>query len=253
MTASGEVAGTQVVRRIGLLLRAIATRNRDGVRLVDLVKAVELDQSTAHRLLKALAVEGIVRQDAESKRYHLGALIYECGLAIKPEFDIRLAAKNALRRIAAFTEDTVYLVARNQHESVCLDRIEGNYPVKVLTLDTGGRRPLGTNASGLAILGSLRQDEIDLIIAHNESAYSKYGDMNAQRVRRELEAFWQRGYVSITIAAGTATVGLPILAPGGDPLAAIAVAAIESRMSPERQEQIAKFVRKEIAGIGVPA
>ncbi|TAL81927.1 MAG: IclR family transcriptional regulator [Candidimonas sp.] len=244
---NNEVVGAQVIKRASQLLREIASRNDQGVRLVDIYKSVGLGQSTAHRLLKALAVEGFVLQDEGSKRYRLGPLIFEFGLAIKSKFDLRAAAQDAMERIAAFTEDTVYLVVRSRYESVCIDRIEGNYPVKVLSLDIGGRRPLGTNASGLSILRSLPPAQVEKIIAYNETAYSRFANFSASRVYKELAASNTRGYVSVTVAAGTSAVGLPICGPDRLPLAAIAVAAVESRMSPGRQTEIVDFMRKEIA------
>ncbi len=244
-----EVAGAQVVKRIGVLLKAIASRNSQGSRLVDLYRAANLEQSTAHRLLKALMLEGLVQQNASSKRYYLGPAIVELSFAIKPTVDIRDLARDAMERIATFSEDTVYLLIRSRYESVCIDRLEGSYPVKVLSLDIGGRRPLGANASGLSILGSLPQDEIDRVIDHNKDIYPRYGLFTAERVRHQLADFKERGYVCTQLAPGTATVGLPILNPDGTPVAAISVAAIESRMHAERQLEIIEFVRQEIAKI----
>jgi len=57
-----------------------------------------------------------------------------------------------LRAFAEEVGDTVYLVVRSGMEAVCLERIEGPSPVRVLTLDSGSRRPLGLGAGGLAIL-----------------------------------------------------------------------------------------------------
>lgn len=246
-----EVAGAQVVKRLSLLLREIASRNDQGVRLVDVYKSVGLGQSTVHRLLKALIVEGLIIQDENSKRYYLGPLIVELGLAIKFKFDIRALAQDAMERIATFTEDTVYLVVRSRYESVCVERLEGNYPVKVLTLDVGGRRPLGTNASGLSILGSLPPAQVEKIIEHNEAAYPRFAGFTASRVREELQASRARAYVAVSVATGTAAIGLPICGPDGVALAAIAVAAIESRMSSVRQVEIINFMRKEIAKLEV--
>ncbi|HBP27965.1 MAG: IclR family transcriptional regulator [Advenella sp.] len=245
--AMDEIAGAQVVKRISALLKAIASRNAQGSRLVDLYRALNLGQSTVHRLLKALVVEGLVQQNIDSKRYFLGPSIFEFSLAVKPTLDIRALAHDAMERIATFSEDTVYLLIRSRYESVCIERMEGSYPVKVLSLDIGGRRPLGANASGLTILGSLAQDEIDRIIEHNKDIYPRYGMFTVERVRQKLAEFKEHGYVCTQLAPGTLTVGLPILSSDGTPVAAISVAAIEGRMQESRQEEIVDFVRNEIA------
>ncbi|HUY01758.1 MAG TPA: helix-turn-helix domain-containing protein, partial [Rhodocyclaceae bacterium] len=55
-------AGTQSIERAAQVLRIIASRNSVGLRLVDISKQAKLARPTAHRILKCLMVEGLVRQ-----------------------------------------------------------------------------------------------------------------------------------------------------------------------------------------------
>lgn len=64
--------GTQSLERAIALLRAVAAAEPDGARLADLMAGAGLSKATAHRLLMALAREGLVEQDAASRRYHPG-------------------------------------------------------------------------------------------------------------------------------------------------------------------------------------
>jgi len=249
MTKSAPVQGTQVVKRIANLMREVAQRNEQGARLVDLCRTVQLEQPTAHRLLKALAAEGLVVQHPESKRYQLGPLVSELGLAVQTAFDVRALAHETLERIASFTKDTVYLLVQSRYESVCLDRREGSYPIKVLTLDVGGRRPLGSNASGVCLLGSLPEEEMEGILQHNASLYPQYEGLSEAKVRSYVQEFKARGYADVSIAPGTRTVGLAIKGPNGRPIAAIAVAAVEGRMQSPRNEEIVQFVLKEVVAL----
>lgn len=246
MATRGTVQGTQVVKRIAALLRHVGHGNEKGIRLVDLCKAVNLEQPTAHRMLKALAVEGLVLQCPRSKRYQLGPLIAELGLAVQNKLDIREFARESLERIAAITEDTAYLIVQSRYEAVCLDRIVGSYPVKVLTLEVGGRRPLGTNASGICILGCLPESEREEIITHNTSLYEQCEGWNVQRVRDSVADFKSRGHAHVSITQGTTSLGLPVKGPNGRPLAGIAVSAIDSRIAAPRYEKIIQTMQKEI-------
>lgn len=72
-TAPTAAGGTQSLERAIALLRAVAAQAPDGARLADLVAGSGLSKATTHRLLTALAREGLVEQDARSRRYHLGA------------------------------------------------------------------------------------------------------------------------------------------------------------------------------------
>ena len=45
------------------------------------------------------------------------------------------------------------------------------------------------------------------------------------------------------------SVGLPVPNPYGPPFAAVSLGAINSRMAPERQREIAAVLRSEVAGV----
>ena len=152
------------VERSLQLVRLLATAGRRGLALTDLARMTDLSHSTVHRLLQQLVSERLASQMDQSRRYALGPLAYELGIAAAPRFDIWQPARALLRAFAEEVGDTVYLVVRSGREAVCLERIEGPSPVRVLTLDTGSRRPLGLGAGGLAILAALPEDERQLVI-----------------------------------------------------------------------------------------
>ncbi|MGF7176361.1 AMP-binding protein [Azospirillum doebereinerae] len=64
--------GTQSLERAIALLRAVAASDPEGARLADLMAGAGLSKATTHRLLTALAREGLIEQDAGSRRYHPG-------------------------------------------------------------------------------------------------------------------------------------------------------------------------------------
>ena len=57
------VRGAQSVHRVALLLRAIASSQEAGSRLVHLARQTNLERPTIHRLLRGLIHEGLVDQD----------------------------------------------------------------------------------------------------------------------------------------------------------------------------------------------
>jgi len=70
--SSAGTGGTQSLERAIALLRMVAAGSPDGARLTDLMAGTGLSKATVHRLLAALAREGLVEQDAASRRYFLG-------------------------------------------------------------------------------------------------------------------------------------------------------------------------------------
>lgn len=250
-TSAPEVSGTQSIQRAIGLLRAIASRGRTGSRLVDLAQHSRLSGPTIHRMLKCLMTENIVTQDPESRRYFLGPLIFELGLAAAPQFNLRQICEPALLRIAQKTGDTVFLIARSGFDAVCIDRKEGNFPIKALTLDVGTRRPLGVGAGGMALLLPLPEDQIEKIAAGNATRLKQHGNLNVPLLMGRIRRSKELGYAlnDRQETPGAVSLALAIMNPYGPPYAAISIAAISSRMSTERQKEIISVLRTEVRSL----
>jgi DNA-binding IclR family transcriptional regulator len=246
-----EISGAQSIHRAIVLLRAIASRGRAGSRLLDLAKHAKLKAPTAHRILRCLVAENIVAQDPETHRYRLGHLVFELGLAAAPQFNLREIVEPSLRRVAEKTGDTAFLTARSGFDTVCLDRQEGAFPIKALTLDVGTRRPLGVGAGGMALLIPLADAEIERIVAANGTRLKDYGKLNVPIVVNMIARGKQLGYAlnDRQETPGVISIGVPVANRYGPPYAAISVGAISSRMSGERQKEIAAIVKSEVRSL----
>ena len=228
--------GTQAIQRCAALLRLITTYNRNGMRLVDLYRSTNLTRPTAHRLLQALVAEGFVRQDTRSKRYFLGSLTYEMGVAAAAPYtyDLRDICQPHLREVADQTGDTVFLTVRSGFDGVCIARTEGAFPIKVFVLDVGRRRPLNIGAGALAIMSALSDDEIQRICLANqekiEQAYPRFDlDEMWQRIRQARK---QGHYVNDVLEVDAVrAVGVAILDPHQRPIGAISISALKNRLS----------------------
>lgn len=243
--------GTQTIQRASMLVRLIASRSSTGMRLADVVQHSRLERPTVHRILKCLVDEGFLLHDAASHHYFLGPLIFELGLASSPQFNLTGICRPSLQRIADKTGDTVFLSVRSGHDSVCIDRREGTFPIKALTLEIGARRPLGVGAGGLALMLRLSDDAVDEIVRANATRLQAFNKLTVPALLKMLRRSQQLGYAlnDTHITAGATTLGLPIVNRWGHPFASISMAAISSRMSPQRQGELVHILRTEIAAI----
>lgn len=247
-THQSQRAGTQSIERASLVMRVIASRNGVGMRLVDVSRFAKLEQSTTHRILKCLISEGMIKRDAQTRRYHLGPLIFELGLAAASEFNIRAICHPSLVRLSEKTGDTVFLTVRSGFDTVCIDRREGAFPIKTLTLDVGTRRPLGVGAGGIALLMLLPDRTIDEIVNANALQLVNYSDLTVPAVHHLVRQSRELGYAlnDRHITPGATSVGMAIRSQYRVPFLAISVGAISSRMGSERQRELAGYLREEI-------
>lgn len=241
-------SGTQSIQRAARLLRELAARNRQGMRLIDIAQSSGLQRPTVHRMLKCLAAENLVSQDPQSRRYYLGPLVFELGITAGPRFNIRDLCSDALDRVAAETGDTVFLIIRSGDDSLCVDRREGAFPIKTFTVDVGVRRPLGVGAGGLAILTALPDEEIDATIERIASRLPAYGRLTAPELQALVKRARKIGYVlnDVRTLSGVTAIGVPILDANARPIAAMSVSAINARMTATRQRELAELLRREI-------
>ena len=243
--------GTQSIQRAAFLLRLIAANNKAGLRLVDLVRHSGLEQPTVHRMLKAMIAENMVIQSVENRRYFLGPILFELGLAAEQHYGLREICQSSLVRIAEKTGDTVFLTVRRGREAVCIDRKDGAFPVKVFTLNVGDRRALGVGAGGLAILAELPEIDAEQVIEGNSKILGLVGGLNAKEMKQRVAQARGQGYGihDVLNVSGVKAVGVAIKNAEGDPFAALSISAVATRIANQRIEELVVLLRKEASVI----
>jgi DNA-binding IclR family transcriptional regulator len=231
--------GAQSVQRAIALLRAVAHRNDSGARLSNLARDVGLHPATARRLLSVLTAEGLTSFDPISKIYKIGIALYHLGSSAN-QFTIREQFRSRLEKIANTTEDTVFLIIRSGNDCICIDRIEGKFPIRALTIDVGVSRPLGVGAGSLALIAFLPKEEFEAVVTANAHRYKMYDNLTADVIREMGHKSQKRGYVASQgiFWPGVTSLSVPVFDQNRNLVAAITVTAISSRMTRERQKMV---------------
>jgi len=248
MNGAARPDETGVLERSIQLLKLLAAAGKHGMALTRLSAATGLANSTVHRLLGQLCAQGMVVQHDASKRYALGPLVFELGLAASSSFDPRDRCAPFLRRLAEEVRDTVYLTMRSGSDAVCVDRHEGPSPVRVLTLDVGSRRPLGMGAGGLAMLAYAQDSEREELIQKLCKRRLGRREQFEAELRTAVQACRRNGYAFIRnrVNPGVSAVGVPLLNSLDQPIAAVSVAAIDARMRPARVTALAALLQQRV-------
>lgn len=236
-----------VIERATHLLKLLATAGRRGMGLSDIAKASALANSTAHRLLQQLIQARLVMQPESGRRYALGPLAFELGLAAAASFDLRHYCRRGMEHLAETLGDTVYLSVRSGFEAVCQERVEGPSPIRVNTLEIGSRRPLGMGAGGLAILAYLPAEEFDEVMSHVSGQVEQAAKLSTQDLHQSVHATRKQGYSFIRnrVTLGVTAIGVPVFDSLDRPIAAISIAAIDERMRGDRVDTLATNLRQQ--------
>lgn len=244
--------GTQLIHRSAMILRVLAANNRLGMRLVDIYRAAQLERPTAHRILQGLVAEQLIRQDHRSKRYFLGNLLYEIGLAAAPGQSLRDISHPYVQALAEQTGDTVFLCVRSGFDAVCIDRQEGAHPIKAFVLDVGRRRPVNVGASGMAILSALpKAQAANIIKVNHERTVERYPQYSVKSLEERLARARKTGFVvnDVLEVPGVRAVAMAIRDTSGQPIGAISVSAVIARLESTRLEMVRSYIGSAVAEI----
>jgi DNA-binding IclR family transcriptional regulator len=248
-----ETAGAQSVRRALAVLRVVAAGQERGVRLIDAVSQTGLSRPTVHRILKVLVEEGAVEQDLSTRRYLIGGEVSLLGLARSTRFPIRAIAEPHLRHLSDVLGDTAFLTIRNGADSICIDRRPGSFPVKVLSIEVGARRPLGVGVSGLMLLAALPSEEAEKVVRQNARRLHELQidpeDLLARARNADAQGF---AYAKIGVVQGSRAVAVPVRA-NGRTVAGLAIATITERLPEDRVAVVVHHMNECASLIGAQA
>lgn len=242
-----STSDTGTLKRGVLLLKLLATAGPRGLPLTEIAARANLPHPSAHRVLQQLGAERLVDRHPELRRYRLGPLAFELGIAGSTMYDIRDLCEPSMQTLARATGDTIYLIVRSGFDAVCMHRHEGSFPIRALVLEVGSRRPLGVGAGGLAILSALAPARAEEILQVNAVRYPAYGGIDVAWLRAAIQQTQRDGYATISEKAtpGMTAIGVPILGPAGEPIGAISIAAISQRMAVKRRVELARLLRAQ--------
>lgn len=240
----------QTVMRAADVLRLVG-RLREA-RFSDLARETGLPNPTLRRLLVSLIEAQLVYHDKEQARYRLGSEAYVLGQLARPHFSFHDLARDSLARLAELSGDCAFLSALEGLSTVCLHREEGKYPIRTHVLNVGDRHPLGLGAAALAILSVLPDAEVeDILNANAESIRKTCAELDVPALS-QLVADARATGVALNpglVFPGSWAIAAAIRAPSGEILGALTIAAIESRMAPERQKELTGPLLDEVRHI----
>lgn len=238
----------QNIGRACSALAALAQASENGLRFADVERETGLSKATTHRLMLGLVDKGLADFDEERGRYYLGMRLFMWSAAAGERFAISRNIGAALDSLAQKTEDTVYLMMRNGADAICLDRREGSFPIRTLTLRVGDRRPLGIGAGSMAILASMPHADIEHALELGTAERARYGIADRELYKMMATAR-QRGYAFYNgqIIPSMSAVGVPLFDDRGAAIASLSVAALSERLAPARRDEVTKLLQQEAA------
>ena len=205
-----RITGVGVLDRAMTLIELLT----DGPRTLRWLSAESgLPRPTAHRLLVALEVHGLVARD-DSGAFRLGPRLTELAFRADPALDLAALAGPVLARLHEATGESVQLYVRSGDQRLCIAARDAGTGLRD-SVPVGALLPLAAGSGGKVLL-----------------AWAADADRFDAAPASELAAIRARGWAASVAERepGVASVSAPVLLPDGTLAAAVCVSGPVSRL-----------------------
>ncbi|MCP3406956.1 IclR family transcriptional regulator [Bradyrhizobium sp. CCGB01] len=240
--------GVQSVDRALSILETLA-EDDEGYRLSDLAVRTGLSASTVHRLLATLESRRFVQFDRAESKWHVGVRSFTVGASFARRRNFSAQAIPYLRKLRDLTRETANLAVVDDEFIIVLTRMESREIMRSLT-QVGGRVAMVTSGVGKAVLATYSDEDVGAVIRHHGMPrLTEKSIVRPSDLFKELEKIRKQGYALDDEEAcmGLRCIAAVVYNDCGEPLAAISVSGMTSRLTDDRLPEIGQIVR-EVAG-----
>ena len=232
----------------GLRVLELLASSPAPVRLSQIARDLDLQKSSAHRVLRQLVDAGYVAQDPNSGLYASTLKVWELGSAVVGSLPIKQAAAGALQELHRATSETVSLTVRDGDDVLYLDKIVAPRPIG-FTTRVGSRVPAPLTASGRAMLAYEADAEA---VIERVAARVGPGSLDVRRALADVKRARKDGYLvgRGRIERGIVGIAAAVPGPGRGAVAGLTVSAPVQRLDEGRQAAIVEALLAAAAGLG---
>ncbi|MDL2249706.1 IclR family transcriptional regulator [Lachnospiraceae bacterium OttesenSCG-928-J05] len=233
----------QVADKLFAVIELLAAKGAMG--LMDLSNKLELNKTTAHRLLNSLVYMGYVFQEPSTHKYRLSFKI--CGLSnqILNNIDIARVVRPYLRELVNLTGETVHLVQLDGMNAVYIDKIESTNNSIRLVSQLGKQLPLYCSGVGKALLAEMPSEKVARIWNESEIvSLTPHTIVDFSELESELKKISKSGYAidNEENEEGIRCVAASLGTKGSESDYAFSLSAPVYRMDDKRMAEIAKHI-----------
>ena len=205
------------------------------VSTADIVTALGIPKTTAHRLVSNLEEFGFLEHGMERGRYQIGPRLLELATNILAASTSHGPIHALLMELSRRTAETASLGVMRGSEVVYIDSAIGNSPL-TLNFQKGHRAPAHCTSSGRVFLAHMEKKQLDAYMLSGPwEPITPYTIVDPDRLRQEIEQVRKQGYATndSEFAIGVVGAAVPIAGPNGRIIACLSISAPKARKSLE--------------------
>jgi DNA-binding IclR family transcriptional regulator len=228
---------------------------RGGAGVTAIAAELGVHKSTAFRLIAALEGGGLIEQEGERGKYHLGRGILRLAAASAARLELPTESRQVCRRLAAELGEAINVAILDSGEATHL--LQEYAPSAITGRNwVGQRTPLHATANGKVLLAYADPVIIKEVLASELQRYTEHTVTDAPSLDAELARVRERGWASTAeeFEIGLNALAAPVYDGTGEVVAAVGVSGPSYRLTqesfPSAAEQLLAGAREISARLG---
>jgi IclR family transcriptional regulator, KDG regulon repressor len=234
----GEEGRQETVQSVLRACRLLTSFSHENSRLglAQLATRTQLSKPTAYRLLHTLEVAGFISRSADGL-YQPTMQLFKIGSAILEKLDVRVEARPIMSELATRTGETVYLGVEDDLRAVCLERVDGDGPIRLMVWDVGGSLPLYVGGAPTVLLAFREEELLPRVLAEPPFRLTPNTVTDPEGIRAKLRQIRTNGYSFGTndITPGVGAIAAPVFDQEGRAAAALSIGGLSKTLEAQRE------------------
>ena len=230
----------QSVDRAVTVMELLSRRGWSGV--TEVARELEINKSTAYRLLTTLRDRGLVEQDAATEKYRLGFGLVALASSVTADLDIARCSRPVCDRLAQQTRETVTVAVLEGDDAVIL--YQSNSRSSALSVDWSGMHtPLHATAAGKIFLHYMPEDQRRRMLKRSLQSFTENTIVDPKALREDIRRDDGRDYWHTIeeLELGLNAIAAPVRCAEGVVVAAVSVSGPAFRLPPESFPEIGEL------------
>lgn len=240
-TESGK-KGKQLINALTRGLIILETiLEKDSIGITEMSKILEVNKSSAYRLISTLEERGYVMQEPSTSKYRLGPKLIIFGDKALKNLKIREVARPYLKKLTEATSETSHLCILSQNQALFIDQELSSERIGVNTY-IGMSEPIYCSAVGKALVSFLDEDRRKEIISLlSFEPFTPKTITDPVVLEHELGKTRERGYAfdDEELSVGLRCIAAPIFNHNDKPIASIGISGPVTRI---QLDKLAKYI-----------
>ena len=218
--------------------------HREGVGQSELIAALGYPENSIFRILKTLAVQGLVRKIEGSSKFVLGDEFCLFGFKTANRYSLMDVAMPIMQKLAQKTRETVQLFTNYQGNAMMIHQIESVESLKVVG-QIGSLYEMHCSSPGKVMLANMQEEEFDNVInTYGTTPRTTRGSASIYAIRKELEEVKKNGYAidDQEYQTGLRCIAAPVHNYLGQVIAALNISGPDSRINNNTMQMVIEFV-----------